>query len=262
MHHIIQLSDIHIGGEYGGKFDCWGNLEAVVNHISSKISVINRIFGIAPLILVTGDVCEGSAATVENYTKVHDLISKIGGTGNIRYTVGNHDDAKIMGEALGFNPDKVNVELLSAYDDPYILIHIPTYTGTVDVDSVMMQIHHELAQLGSAAKDIPKYVYSHFPIGYVDHRFMNNGHALEHGELLHECLQHVGVKEIFCGHYHSGSITPHLSSPCINVCPGIQAQLDPYSKDCMPTGDYPGYADIKIYKDYADVSFKYIEVNK
>lgn len=262
MHQIIQLSDIHIGGEYGGKFDCWGNLEAVVNHISSKISVINRIFRVAPLVLVTGDVCEGSAATVENYTKVHDLISKICGTGNIRYTAGNHDDAKVMGETLCFDPDKVTVEVFSTYDEPYILIHIPTYTGTVNVDSVISQIHNELVKLGPVVNDIPKYVYSHFPIGHVGHRFMNNGHALEHGNVLLECLQHLGVKEIFCGHYHSGSITPHLNFPCINVCPGIQAQLDPYSKDCMPTGDYPGYADIKLYKDYADVSFKYIEVNK
>ena len=265
MFKIIQISDIHIGGEYDGKFDCWGNLEKVLDSAAEKSSnILASLLGASEiLVLVSGDVCdkETGAATEENYQKVDQLIKSKLHCKQVLYTVGNHDDPVVMGNALGFDPDETYGKLVSPYDNPFILFHIPTYSGHVDVKPVMEKIMDELYSVHdeSVAK-IPRFVFSHFPIGHVDNRFMQNGHSLENGDELAERLWLIGVKDIFCGHYHMGITSRSAPNvPWVNVCPGVQMQLDPYSKDCRCTADYPGYSVINIYPDYADVQFKYIE---
>ena len=257
MSKIIQISDIHIGGEYDGQFDCWGNLETVLKAASTHVP--KDIFGFTyPLVIVSGDVCDGDAATTDNYKAVDDMVKKYLGK-NVIYTVGNHDNAKVMGETLGFDPDDVVAYVANQYDSPYILFHIPTYSGTVDPSAITERIMRWISAQDDDIKKLPRYAYSHFPIGHVDHRFMQNGHALEHGDDLAERLGVLGIKDVFCGHYHMGITThPSSTSPWVNVCPATQCQLDPYSKDCKPTGDYPGYAVIDMYSDYADVKYRYV----
>jgi hypothetical protein len=54
-------------------------------------------------------------------------------------------------------------------------------------------------------------------------------------------LRDFYFRGIICGHYHCASVTA-FNDFVQFVAPASQCQLDPFTKDCTPSGNYPGYA--------------------
>lgn len=259
---IVQISDIHIGGEYGGKFDCRGNLEKVLADIKENVAGWESRMRV----VVSGDLCDRdapvNAATPENYLYIDGRIRTVLGVSReqIVYIPGNHDDAKVMGETLGFDPEAYGVFYVES-ENPikypnYAILTVPTHTGKVEfpagVGTDLVEAEAAALKKRYGAEGIrmvgntANLVFSHFPIGPVHHRFMENGHSLDGGTDAASALYHAEYRHTFCGHYHIGQTVHSHGLPDIHVCPSVQCQLDPYTKSCTPIGDYPGYALIEL----------------
>lgn len=259
---IIQLSDIHIGGEYDGKFNCRHTFDKTLEAIEAKLNPLHRKGSdsrgtVTPtFIVVTGDVYDGYA-TVDQYKEIDSLIrSKVSGVNEVIYMPGNHDNAKMMGEAFDFDPEEVD---LFRTDEANIMV-IPTHSGSVDVDKLMAEIVPGLATL-DRRNDVPLLVFSHFPIGNVQHRFMHDiGGALTNGDKLAQCLQLLGVKDTFCGHFHAAGTTVLNNDYRIHVAPATQCQIDPWSKELVTVADYPGFSDIWVDRTGVTVEYNFVEM--
>ena len=250
--HIIQISDIHIGGEYDGKFDCRRTFEKTLDAIEAN----NRGDVTPKFVVVSGDVYDGYA-TVDQYKEIDSLIrSKVSGIAEIIYMPGNHDNAAVMGEAFDFNPEEVD---LYRTDEANIMV-IPTHHGSVDVDKLVAEIVPGLAALDKRY-EVPLLVFSHFPIGNVPHRFMHGiGGALTNGDMLARCLQLIGVKDTFCGHFHAAGTTLLDNGYRVHVAPSTQCQIDPWAKELVTVADYPGYSDILVDKTGVTVKYNFVEM--
>ena len=252
---IFQISDIHIGGEYGGKFDCWGNFEKTVNEIVTRYANFGHrnmaLFGdIFPqsILVLSGDICDRDtdSATVENYKKIKDFIDSKMFFSHILAIPGNHDDPAALSEVFGGNPENCR-SLISDYAN---LVFIPTYSGTVNTEAVTGDIVTWLSGLPDDMKNRQTLVFSHYPVGPLHHRFMSGKYSLKNGEDLAKALEYIGVTDTFCGHYHSGgsySVNPRYR---IHVSPSTQMQLNPYSKSCDTVADYPGYQVIELLDEH------------
>ena len=250
--NIIQLSDIHIGGDYDGVYDCRLAFEKTVEAIKD----LEDRDGVTPRhIVVTGDVCNDLQSTPENYRYVDELLRSITRPGDkIIYMPGNHDNAKVMGETLRFDPDEVKV-----YQTPEAnLLVIPTYSGTFDTNRIIESLYKQTYD-----ESLPMLVFSHFPIGHIQNRFMYSiGAVMKDTEILFKILSRVAnVKEFFCGHFHSPGTT--LVDGChIHCAPSTQCLIDPWAKDFKAVADYPGFSLINVNGREVNVDFKFIELGE
>ena len=226
MSTIAQISDIHIGADYG-RFDTHGNFEKVLDDIRIRKD-INHI-------VITGDLADDNY--LENYKWVKQKLDDLG----IFYIIldGNHDDKNTLKQVFGDN----------YYGGGNCRGGDGEYSPYLYLDTSSSYITEEQLELISCG-DV---VFTHFPILPVRHNFMNKGHSLAlnigmcnySGNKIKEYLESRNLYDvyIFCGHYHFDNYTQAGNYGFIKqfVCPSTQAQLDSNSKELKISCLNPAY---------------------
>lgn len=231
---ILQLSDIHYGGEYGGKFDCRRNflstLDYALNYSNDRID----------LIVITGDLADTDH--FKNYCEIKEVLDRYP---NIPHIVlpGNHDSYNDMRAVFG---DAT----------------VPT-SGSMVKSGILFW--NNCDHCGSEPPDgTYRTVFCHYPIGTVKHAFMEK-HAHPHADtLVIRMYTEHGARDVFCGHFHCWSENIPSEAMRVHVCAATQCQLDRNEPECVPLSldakggiGLPGYmvidvdANTGITKDYA-----------
>lgn len=209
---ILQLTDIHIGGDYDGKFKC------KLNFLSTLLYALDSMEPY-DMIVITGDLAD------KNHRVNYEWIAKILQSTNIPYIVlpGNHDDVQCMREVFGEHtvPDC----------DYFIKYGILFWNNRIDSKPLPDKFDTDV-----------KTAFCHYPVYDIPHTFMRQ-HALPNAKELGDKLKLLGIKNVFCGHFHWG-FDSHTEQVYVHVMPATQCQLDPNTPDCTPTDDLPVFASI------------------
>ncbi|MCQ2209566.1 MAG: metallophosphoesterase [Paludibacteraceae bacterium] len=219
---VAQISDIHIGGEYNGQFDCEGNLKKVVN----KLIELPKL----DMLVVTGDLCDNH--NEEEYIKCTLILHKLHmyfPNIDVLFVGGNHDDYFKMSMMLG---DCVAEGYSEELNSVFLNITDPK-NGLTDFQKKYITKHK------------PLNVYMHYPVGYCPHKFMNTEeHNIKDPIGLAKFFVDNGVKDVFCGHYHTTYDGKYVDgvTPSVHICPSIQTQLNPNAVFCDPNDKRPGYS--------------------
>lgn len=211
MLKIAQITDLHIGGDYNGKYKVKENFEKVIQAIPKDID----------LLIVTGDVVDADQPNCENnYLYVRDTIEN-----NIKsdYLVlgGNHDNMKMLEDTFGDNCIISPVQNISFEDG--IITLIDTSDGTL-----IQELLNEVDERSVA-------VFTHYPLAKLPHKFM------EKFELKNLDKISVKIPNIFCGHFHY-----KYDEGNVHVTPSTQCQIDPNKEEFTVASFNAGYRIISI----------------
>jgi DNA repair exonuclease SbcCD nuclease subunit len=253
---ILQITDIHINGEYNGQFD-------VKKHFK-QILEANRTRDFDAIAL-TGDLAdEGS---YKDYTEIFNQVEETFGNGTpILAIPGNHDNREHLDLAYmdyinrghNFKPGTYLQRIGGTFEEPGKCVVILTLPGILAGSGNtkligMDNAHKELPHQGLEAfldhewdrKSADSYtLFMHMPLIKPFHRFMNvDVHSIDEdaAKTFMWALRDFYFRGIICGHYHCASVTS-FNDFVQFVAPASQCQLDPFTKDCTPSGNYPGYA--------------------
>ena len=253
---ILQITDIHINGEYNGQFD-------VKKHFK-QILEANRTRDFDAIAL-TGDLAdEGS---YEDYTEIFNQVEETFGNGTpILAIPGNHDNREHLDLAYmdyinrghKFKEGTLLQRIGGTFEEPGKCVVILTLPGILAGSGStkligMDNAHKELPHQGLEAfmdhewnrKSADSYtLFMHMPLIKPFHRFMNvDAHSIDEdaAKTFLWVLRHFDFSGIICGHYHCASVAA-FGDFVQFVAPASQCQLDPFAKECSPSGNYPGYA--------------------
>ena len=115
MKHIVQLSDIHLGSDYGGHLDTQAQWKAVLKH--AKETCPNGSDGY-DAVVITGDLVDDDnlidpdnncsawsheLSESEKFSRYMQILTDakrlLGGGGQLIVTPGNHDNRELLGKA-------------------------------------------------------------------------------------------------------------------------------------------------------------------
>ena len=255
MPKILQITDIHLNGDYNSKFDVKGHFERIVAE--------NR--GIEyDAIALTGDLADNGSC--EDYDYILDtIINTFGEATPILVTPGNHDDRGCLECSYadyvekygkGFK-DGITIQRAGgSFEDEgasvtivTIPTHMPYAAKLIALDNAHnavphkgMQVLYDMEWTNRLLSDYCLFV--HKPLILPFHRFMNSPkYSIPEDECKTAliCMDSIGLHDIFCGHYHCPSIDT-WGKWTQYTAPASQCQLDPFSDECVPSGNYPGYA--------------------
>lgn len=262
MLNVLQLSDIHYGADYDGRFDTADQWAAVVAD-AHKLCPDGY-----DAVVITGDL-------VDDDPKVSDELKReryktiIADAASLRrndkcpllVTPGNHDNRKIFTEVVntdcpcfqwglkqfgGFNDVGGQCMFVGVGNKTLVVLDSGTvepYKGIAKLAKVAMQ-HKSWFQ-----NDTMVFTHKPFRTNGLYHRFMkDNLMSDEVGSLVEPY-----ATDYFCGHFH------HLATVdnprmVVHACPGIQCQIDPYSKECNAI-PVPGYQVIS-FESHANATVK------
>ena len=276
MAKLLQITDIHFHGEYDGRFGVKEHFEQILAETKGQEF---------DAVVLTGDLVDDKSdynpleATVEDYTSLFNrIVDTFGAETPILVIPGNHDSRKNMDIAyeayLSRNYNYKNGSSIRTYggsfEEPgckFVVMRIPfnfTNYTLVGMDNghnaIPHKALHELLNVEWTERDKSVYyLFVHKPLIKPFHRFMNQPkYSIDEDEAKTFLLatRELGFRGIFCGHYHCPSIVSWGDWEQYSA-PSSQGQLDPFSKDCVPSGNYPGYALINL-DNKIKAQFKFI----
>lgn len=256
MYNILQLSDIHYGADYDGKFDTADQWDAVVRSAQKTLPTGYDA------IVITGDIVDDDPKVSddvkrERYEKVFKdaLELRKDEKSPLLVTPGNLDNRAILTEVAGKvlpclqwglkqtdGFKDVGGQCLFATVGSKTLVVLDS--GTVDPYKGITKLAAHVLENKWNTADTLLFTHKPFQNSRLYHRFMkDNLLPAEVGDLIAPY-----TFEYFCGHFHhlatvnATTINSRLDGVDVNmhVCPGIQCQIDPYSKDCVAI-PIPGY---------------------
>ena len=253
---ILQITDIHINGEYNGQFDVKKHFKQILE--ANK----NRDFD---AIALTGDLAdEGS---YEDYAEIFNQAEETFGKGTpILAIPGNHDNREHLDLAYmdyinrehNFKAGTYLQRIGGTFEEPGKCVVILTLPGIlagtgntklVGLDNAHKDLPHEgletlIDHEWSRKNDDTYLMFAHMPFIKPFHRFMNvDAHSIREDAAMTflRATAPITFNGIFCGHYHCASVDTY-GDFIQYTAPASQCQLDMFSKDCVPSGNYPGYA--------------------
>lgn len=276
MAKLLQITDIHFHGEYDGRFGVKEHLEQILAETKGQEF---------DAIVLTGDLVDDKSdynpleATVEDYTALFNrIIETFGGETPLLVIPGNHDNRKNLDIAYeaylarSYNyKNGISIRTYGgSFEEPgrkFVVMRIPfnfTNYTLVGMDNGHNAIPHkalqELLDVEWTARDKGVYyLFVHKPLIKPFHMFMNQPkYSIDEDEAKTFLLatQELGFRGIFCGHYHCPSIVS-WGEWVQYAAPSSQGQIDPFSAECVPSGNYPGYAIIYL-DDTIKAKFKFI----
>ena len=180
--NILQISDVHIGGEYDGKFKCKGNF------IHTLVSAIQRTehpyVENYDRIVITGDLADKDYE--ENYEWIRNILDLYGD--GIPYFVipGNHDNPDMMRKVFGDHTLPAGQDVL--FDDENKIAYINSRVDATPLEDISFEGH------------AVKIVFAHHPFFTdVPHVFMKKWNHPDE-QKNYRILKERGVKYLFCGH--------------------------------------------------------------
>lgn len=253
---ILQITDIHINGEYNGQFDVKKHFKQILE--ANK----NRDFD---AIALTGDLADDGS--YEDYAEIFNQVEETFGPGTpILAIPGNHDNREhldlaymdYINRAHNFKSGTCLQRIGGTFEEPGNCVVILTLPGIlagsgntklIGMDNAHKELPHKGLEtfLGHEwyRKDADTYtLFTHMPLIKPFHRFMNvDAHSIDEdaAKTFLWALREFDFRGIICGHYHCASVTS-FNDWVQFVAPASQCQLDQFTKDCSPSGNYPGYA--------------------
>lgn len=253
---ILQITDIHINGEYNGQFDVKKHFKQILE--ANKTRDFDAI-------ALTGDLADDGS--YEDYTEIFNQMEETFGNGTpILAIPGNHDNREHLDLAYmdyinrehNFKEGTYLQRIGGTFEEPGKCVVILTLPGILAGSGNtkligMDNAHKELPHRGLEAfmdhewnrKGSDSYtLFMHMPLIKPFHRFMNvDAHSIDEdaAKTFLWALRDFYFRGIICGHYHCASVTS-FNDFVQFVAPASQCQLDPFTKDCSPSGNYPGYA--------------------
>lgn len=253
---ILQITDIHINGEYNGQFDVKKHFKQILE--ANKTRDFDAI-------ALTGDLADDGS--YEDYTEIFNQVEETFGNGTpILVIPGNHDNREHLDLAYmdyinrehNFKAGTYLQRIGGTFEEPGKCVVILTLPGILAGSGNtkligMDNAHKELPHHGLEAfldhewnrKNADSYtLFMHMPLIKPFHRFMNvDAHSIDEdaAKTFLWALRDFYFRGIICGHYHCASVTS-FNDFVQFVAPASQCQLDPFTKDCSPSGNYPGYA--------------------
>lgn len=226
---IIQLSDIHLGGDYGGKFDTAKNLKSTIDYICKHESDVD-------MVVLTGDLCENN--NEEEYMDLNMYLSKL---------KQSFPDIEIG--AVGGNHD--NFFKMKEYESTYNVFE--GFTDDYGINALFLNAENAMLsdfQLNMIRKYEPTNIFIHYPVGDIPNEFMNcEAHNLKNADAFMNVLKELPSVNVFCGHYHNTGCY-EFGSISVYVAPSLQCQLDNTTKDCVVTSKIPAYSVIEFDTSY------------
>jgi hypothetical protein len=271
MHKVLQISDIHLNGEYNGKFDVKGHFERILK--ATRLETFSAV-------ALTGDLADNGYYDDYNYIFTR-IIETFGEDTPILVIPGNHDNRENLDNAY---IDYINMSYKFKYgatlermggtfEEPgkcVVILGIP--------DEQLTSRTYYLVGMDNAHKDLPHagletlrtmkwrnqdtvnyaYMFVHMPLLRPFHRFMN-GDAYSIPEdaaktFLIAADSILNGFRVHCGHYHCASVDRY-GDFVQYAAPASQCQLDPFSDTCVPSGNYPGYSIITLDKPGTEVKY-------
>jgi 3',5'-cyclic AMP phosphodiesterase CpdA len=230
---VVQLSDLHIGAEWGGP-DPAQTLAEVVERV--------KVIGLRPdAVLVTGDLTEHAAAP--EYEFVRDTVGGLGAPALV--LPGNHDERGAIRAAFGLPGEGSEPVQHAAEVGGLRLLLLDTIVpgeegGAFDVDR-----RGWLAEELSAAPATPTLIAMHHPpiaigIPAFDEIGLPEADRRAFGDLV---AAHPQVKRIVAGHIHR-PIAGEVGGRSVLVAPStyMQTRLDLEPAEIDETSDAPAFA--------------------
>lgn len=256
---ILQLSDIHYGADYDGKFNTANQWSAVVKDAKARNPKGYDA------VIITGDLVDDDPK-VDGKTKAthyEDIFSDalslcVNSKAPVLVTPGNHDNREILTRVAKELPIKSwgSEDEQIGFEEPGSQCVIMTFNckTIVLLDSGTVEPYKGIAKLAAytardswRSEDAMIFTHKPFRNERLYHRFMvgtDNVMSADVGRLVSPY-----AKKYFCGHFHHWSQVD-CGSMDMFTCPGIQCQIDPYSKGCVPIA-IPGYQVIE-FSTYAN----------
>lgn len=256
---ILQLSDIHYGADYEGKFNTANQWATVVKHAKARNPKGYDA------VIITGDLVDDDPKVDDKTkaTRYEDIFSDalslcVSPSAPVLVTPGNHDNRQILTEVADCLPVKSwnSTEQPKGFEDIGSQCHVIKVGSKVIVllDSGTEEPYRGIAKLAAYTKNHLWYaddamIFTHKPFRTerLYHRFMVGTDNVMPAEF--ESRVQPYAKNYFCGHFHHWSQVD-CGWMTMFTCPGIQCQIDPYSKGCNPIAT-PGYQVIE-YTDCAN----------
>lgn len=256
---ILQLSDIHYGADYDGKFNTANQWATVVKNAKARNPKGYDA------VIITGDLVDDDP-NVDDKTKAtryEDIFSDalslcVSPSAPVLVTPGNHDNRQILTEVAKELPIKSwdKKEQPKGFEEQgsqFIAMEFNCKT-IVLLDSGSVEPYKGIAKLAAHSIHHPWHpedtmIFTHKPFRNerLYHRFMVGTDKVMSRDFGH--LIHPYATQYFCGHFHHWSQVD-CGGMTMFTCPGIQCQIDPYSKGCNPIAT-PGYQVIE-FNTYAN----------
>lgn len=255
--NILQISDIHLKSKYDDQFPAEQHLNAIIQ--ATKDQCFDAV-------VLTGDLVDDSedgsmAGRYGDYAGLFiTLRNAYGEDTPLLVTPGNHDVRSDLEEAYNdFCRGKSwetsgRFSKVGSFNNPgesLIVLKIPNYYRSIILmDTGHQEFPYESMCRVAAHMQHPEHqrymLFTHMPIIRPFHLFMNDPKFTigDDDNVFLSMLATTGCDAILCGHYHSES---HMMAFGIHqyAAPASQVQIDPYTKTCNPSGNFPGYAVIK-----------------
>jgi 3',5'-cyclic-AMP phosphodiesterase len=230
---LLQITDTHIGGNWGGE-DPVAGLEEVVEDVLALPDPPDAV-------VITGDLAEHGAAA--EYATVRELTARIPGPRHV--LPGNHDERGALRTAFDLAGDATDPVRYAVDLGPLRLVAIDTTipgrdAGALDPESLAWLD----AELGRGKDRTTLLAMHHPPIATGIDAWDAIGLAPDDRAALERVLDdHPQVKRVVAGHVHQ-SITTTLSGRPVLTVPStyVQAHLD-FTAGKLTLGPGPrGYA--------------------
>ena len=231
---ILQLSDIHLGGDYEGQFDTKAQLEATC----IKAREYSENGEGYDLVVITGDIADCPYEGLYQHV-FESALSLCDSNKRLLVTPGNHDDRPTLVKVL----HSMNLLSMDSNDiDDLLVPGRQAYSCRLGENNIVMldtgavkTPYEGISRIYARHKinaDFQALLFTHCPAtvpGKLYHRFMNDKMLdPDMFDLVRKFTSHY-----FCGHlHHMASINGPVR---MHICPAVQCQIDPYSSNCHPT---------------------------
>lgn len=242
---IIQITDLHIGGEEEYPFG--------VNLRTNFLNTLAEVERMNPnLLVMTGDFCYDDPRE-DVYDWIRHQVEALG----IPYEFigGNHDNIPMM--TRGLLQENLSNEQSEYYfaDEVagYHILYLDSASGMISTEQLSW-IEQEVHR----AADQNLMVFIHHPPLLAGVPHMDNGHALENRQdLLDILVQHTSSVQVFCGHYHVDR-NVLWKNVMVHITPSLFMQIFPYAENFAIDHYQIGYRVIDFVQDTIRHSIRYL----
>lgn len=229
---LLQLSDPHLGGTWGGPGDTYELLADTVGWIRSH--------GPAPdAVLVSGDLADH--ASDEEYERLHELLEPLAAP--IYALPGNHDDRAAMRRHFGL-PGTADEPIVASFDlGPLRLVVADSTRPGEDPGELDGERLARLGETLAAGRDQPTVLAMHHPplvtgLPAWDRMLLPPADRLALGAIVEASPQ---VLRIVAGHLHR-PLAGTLAGRAVLVAPSTYVQFDlDFGLSLSRTEERPGY---------------------
>lgn len=242
---IIQISDIHIGGEDQYPFG--------VNLRANLLTTLTDVERMNPnLLVLTGDFCYKEPRE-DVYAWLRHQIDALG----IPYEIigGNHDDIGMMTTGI-LDEDLSNDQSEYYFADELAgrrILYLDSASGSIS-DEQLSWIDQEVQH--AAGQDLLVFIHHPPLLAGVPH--MDNTYSLQNYQDLLDILErHPAPVQVFCGHYHVDRSVV-WKNVMVHITPSLFMQIFPYVEEFAIDHYQIGYRVIDFVGDTMRHSVRYL----